>query len=236
MPSHSPRAAPSLIGASRTAPPPTLPSIMRGLETAALVTLSGCVGIDLQVGPMKGDGLAGAIAHNADHRRVAGLRLPVRQVVVRQKIGAVRDGKPAAAQIGCRRRAGERDRVIQNEGDLARGVAFRLRRGGDGSWRTGAPGDQPTIRRRSANRSRPVSPVDSSSVLSGPPPWPPSKSCQSPARSPFSAMTQEPFLRGAAPLMLASRHSSPTRRPLGKSRGTQVSAVARSRATMASRS
>ena len=43
-------------------------------------------------------------------------------------------------------------------------------------------------------------------------------------------------LRGAAPLMLASRHSSPTRRPFGNSRGTQVSAVARSRATMASRS
>ena len=41
MPSHSPRAAPGLIGANRTAPPATLPSIMRGLETAALVTVSG---------------------------------------------------------------------------------------------------------------------------------------------------------------------------------------------------
>ena len=55
MPSHSPRAAPALIGASRTAPPATLPNIMRGFETAAFITLSGCVFIDLQIGPMNGE-------------------------------------------------------------------------------------------------------------------------------------------------------------------------------------
>src|SRR5581483_11361005 len=70
----------------------------------------------------------------------------------------------------------------------------------------------------------------------GPPPSPPSKSIQSPACSPVSAITQEPFLRGASPRILASRHSSPTRRPFGKCRGTQCSAVARSRATISSRS
>ena len=41
MPSHSPRAAPALMGASRTAPPATLPNIMRGFETEAFSNLSG---------------------------------------------------------------------------------------------------------------------------------------------------------------------------------------------------
>ena len=85
-------------------------------------------GIDLQVRPVNGDGVTGMIAHNSNQRGVAGLRLPVRQVGVRQQIGAVGDSKTAATQIGSRRRAGDRARVIENEGDLARGVAFRLRR------------------------------------------------------------------------------------------------------------
>ena len=82
----------------------------------------------------------------------------------------------------------------------------------------------------------PVSPEAYSTVLIGPPPSPVSKSCQSPAFGPRSSMTQEPFRRGASPRMLASRHWSPTRRPFGKSFGTQVAAEPRSPATIASRS
>ena len=82
----------------------------------------------------------------------------------------------------------------------------------------------------------PVSPEAYSTVLIGPPPSPVSKSCQSPAFGPRSSMTQEPFRRGASPRMLASRHWSPTRRPFGKSCGTQVAAEPRSPATIASRS
>ena len=76
---------------------------------------------------MNGDDVAGAIAHDSDQRGVAGLRLPMRQVGVRQQIGAVGDSKTATTQVGCRRRAGDRPGVIENEGDLARRVAFRLR-------------------------------------------------------------------------------------------------------------
>ena len=53
---------------------------------------------------------------------------------------------------------------------------------------------RPPVSAAYANSSWPVRPVACSSVLSGPPPWSPSKSIQSPARSPLSAMTQEPLL------------------------------------------
>jgi hypothetical protein len=59
-------------------------------------------------------------------------------------------------------------------------------------------------------------------ALIGPPPSFPSKSIQSPACGPRRVMTQEPVLRGASPRILARRHSSPTRLPFGKRRGTQL--------------
>ena len=46
-----------------------------------------------------------------------------------QEIGASRSDKTAAPQIGSRGRIEQRPGVIENECDLARGVALRVRHG-----------------------------------------------------------------------------------------------------------
>ena len=63
---------------------------------------------------------AGKIAHDADQRGIAGLRLPVRQVRMEQQIGAPADCETAAPRDRLGRRAGERDCTRENEGNLAR--------------------------------------------------------------------------------------------------------------------
>ena len=76
---------------------------------------------------MDGDNVAGAIAHDSNERGVAGLRLPMRQVEVRQQISVIGDIKAATTQVGFRGRSNDWPGVIEDEGDLARRVAFRLR-------------------------------------------------------------------------------------------------------------
>jgi L-asparagine transporter-like permease len=78
--------------------------------------------------------------------------------------------------------------------------------------------------------------VARASASIGPPPSPQSKSIQSPACTPFRVITQEPFLRGGSPLILARRQSSPSRRPWGKCSGIHSSARCLRRAAISSRS
>ena len=74
MPSQSPSGGPRPMAPSRTAPPATVPSIMRGFATAALPTCpSAC---SREVRAVQADGLAVAVAHDADHRGVARLASP----------------------------------------------------------------------------------------------------------------------------------------------------------------
>jgi hypothetical protein len=55
------------------------------------------VRIGLEISPMDGDNVAGAIAHDSNEYGVARLRLPVRQVEVGQQIGALGDSETATA-------------------------------------------------------------------------------------------------------------------------------------------
>ncbi len=231
-PSDNASRSPVPSGASRTAPPAIRPSIILGLETGALRT---SLFVFNDVGAVQPDHLAAAIAHLPQQGGIAGLRFPMRQIGVEQQIGLVRDGQCAPGEIGRGRRVRDRHRAREDMRDILRGIAlgcrFRprhLTRGRAGlNTRPLCP---------SKIRSRPESPVPSSIALIGPPPSFPSKSIQSPACGPRRAITQEPVLRGASPRILASRHSSPTRLPFGKRRGTQLSAVSRRRWTIRSRS
>ena len=188
--------------------------------------------VRVEVGAVHADDAAGPVADDADQRRMPGAGVPVGEVRVEAQIGVVEDLEAALPEVGLGLRAGDRHGVAQDELDLLGGILPagsgrrpRRRRGGDRRWLAAW-----------SKSAAPVRPEAYSTVLIGPPPSPVSKSCQSPAFGPRSSMTQEPFRRGASPRMLARRHWSPTRRPFGKSCGTQVAAELRSPATIASRS
>ena len=121
MPSARPTTPCSPMLPSRTAPPATEPSIMRGFGHVGLARA-----VRRQIGAVDGDLLAGGITHDRDQRRIAGARIPVGQIGVEQEVGRLGNLQAAAGQVGLAGSPSERDRARQDELDLASGALGAL--------------------------------------------------------------------------------------------------------------